>query len=211
MSELTLTLIKLGFLALLWMFVLAALSVIRSDLFGAKVDSRPTATAIVQANNLSAGHKIQVGEKLIIPVTPGRGAAVIVAVDGSRVRYIVRRGETLASVAREFDVTIAQIRKWNKMGANSNLRPGRALVIYTSEPLAQPGHSGNSAKQVALNNSSMTKRKQLRVTHQVKKGDTLFAIATNYKTTVDSIRGWNNLPQNMSLKVGDRLTIYVNR
>jgi pSer/pThr/pTyr-binding forkhead associated (FHA) protein len=50
MSELTLTLIKLGFLALLWMFVLAALSVIRSDLFGAKVDSRPTATAIVQAN-----------------------------------------------------------------------------------------------------------------------------------------------------------------
>ena len=39
MSELTLTLIKLGFLALLWMFVLAVLSVIRSDLFGAKVDS----------------------------------------------------------------------------------------------------------------------------------------------------------------------------
>jgi hypothetical protein len=31
MSELTLTLIKLGFLALLWMFVLAVLSVIRSD------------------------------------------------------------------------------------------------------------------------------------------------------------------------------------
>ncbi|MEI8406973.1 MULTISPECIES: FHA domain-containing protein FhaB/FipA [unclassified Kribbella] len=40
MSELTLTLIKLGFLALLWMFVLAVLSVIRSDLFGAKVDTR---------------------------------------------------------------------------------------------------------------------------------------------------------------------------
>jgi hypothetical protein len=37
MSELTLTLIKLGFLALLWMFVLSVLSVIRSDLFGAKV------------------------------------------------------------------------------------------------------------------------------------------------------------------------------
>jgi len=40
MSELTLTLIKLGFLALLWMFVLAVLSVIRSDLFGAKVDAQ---------------------------------------------------------------------------------------------------------------------------------------------------------------------------
>jgi pSer/pThr/pTyr-binding forkhead associated (FHA) protein len=43
MSELTLTLIKLGFLALLWMFVLAVLSVIRSDLFGAKVHSQAAA------------------------------------------------------------------------------------------------------------------------------------------------------------------------
>jgi pSer/pThr/pTyr-binding forkhead associated (FHA) protein len=54
MSELTLTLIKLGFLALLWMFVLAVLSVIRSDLFGAKVDSRAMATPIATANNRPA-------------------------------------------------------------------------------------------------------------------------------------------------------------
>ena len=37
MSELTLTLIKLGFLAVLWLFVLSAVSVIRSDVFGTKV------------------------------------------------------------------------------------------------------------------------------------------------------------------------------
>ncbi len=36
MSELTLTLIKLGFLAVLWLFVLSAVSVIRSDVFGTK-------------------------------------------------------------------------------------------------------------------------------------------------------------------------------
>ena len=54
MSELTLTLIKLGFLALLWMFVLAVLSVIRSDLFGAKVDSRAMAAPIAPANNRPA-------------------------------------------------------------------------------------------------------------------------------------------------------------
>lgn len=49
MSELTLTLIKLGFLALLWMFVLSVLSVIRSDLFGAKVDARAVAPAAPMA------------------------------------------------------------------------------------------------------------------------------------------------------------------
>jgi pSer/pThr/pTyr-binding forkhead associated (FHA) protein len=51
MSELTLTLIKLGFLALLWMFVLAVLSVIRSDLFGAKVDSRAVSAPVSSSAN----------------------------------------------------------------------------------------------------------------------------------------------------------------
>jgi pSer/pThr/pTyr-binding forkhead associated (FHA) protein len=36
-SELTLTIIKLGFLAVLWLFVLSTVSVIRSDLFGSRV------------------------------------------------------------------------------------------------------------------------------------------------------------------------------
>ena len=40
MSELTLTLIKLGFLAVLWLFVLSAVSVIRSDIFGARVENK---------------------------------------------------------------------------------------------------------------------------------------------------------------------------
>ncbi len=46
MSELTLTLIKLAFLAVLWLFVLSAVSVIRSDIFGTKAptQSRPTKT-----------------------------------------------------------------------------------------------------------------------------------------------------------------------
>jgi hypothetical protein len=43
MSELTLTLIKLGFLAVLWLFVLSAISVIRSDIVGTKAASAPKA------------------------------------------------------------------------------------------------------------------------------------------------------------------------
>ncbi|MQA86244.1 MAG: FHA domain-containing protein [Streptosporangiales bacterium] len=49
MTELTLTLIRLAFLAVLWLFVMAALSVIRTDLFGPrsapKVPSRANADA----------------------------------------------------------------------------------------------------------------------------------------------------------------------
>ncbi len=42
MSELTLTVIKLGFLAVLWLFVVTALSVMRTDVFGART-ARPKA------------------------------------------------------------------------------------------------------------------------------------------------------------------------
>ncbi|MEV0190307.1 FHA domain-containing protein [Kitasatospora purpeofusca] len=40
MSELTLTVMRLGFLAVLWLFVIVAVQVIRSDLFGTRVNPR---------------------------------------------------------------------------------------------------------------------------------------------------------------------------
>jgi pSer/pThr/pTyr-binding forkhead associated (FHA) protein len=43
MSELTLMLIRFAYLAILWIFVLSAISVIRSDMFGARIDQTPRA------------------------------------------------------------------------------------------------------------------------------------------------------------------------
>ena len=43
MSELTLMLIRFAYLAILWIFVLSAISVVRSDMFGARVESTPRA------------------------------------------------------------------------------------------------------------------------------------------------------------------------
>jgi pSer/pThr/pTyr-binding forkhead associated (FHA) protein len=40
MSELTITLLRLGYLVLLWLFVLAAIGVLRSDLYGTKIVNR---------------------------------------------------------------------------------------------------------------------------------------------------------------------------
>jgi pSer/pThr/pTyr-binding forkhead associated (FHA) protein len=44
-TDLTLTLIQLGFLAVLWLFVLSAVSVIRSDIFGTRVEVPKAAKA----------------------------------------------------------------------------------------------------------------------------------------------------------------------
>jgi pSer/pThr/pTyr-binding forkhead associated (FHA) protein len=50
MSELTLTLIRLGFLAVLWLFVISAVSVMRSDMFGSRVDPGKTGAAKAAAS-----------------------------------------------------------------------------------------------------------------------------------------------------------------
>ncbi|KAA1420178.1 FHA domain-containing protein [Nocardioides humilatus] len=45
MSELTLFLVRIAYLAILWIFVLSAISVIRSDMFGARLPSTGAAPA----------------------------------------------------------------------------------------------------------------------------------------------------------------------
>lgn len=96
MSELTLTLIKLGFLAVLWLFVLSAVSVIRSDIFGTKAPSpakpakqknqtpkprkpprgKPTRLQVVDGPN--AGQSVPLGEG---PILLGRGTDAAIRLD----------------------------------------------------------------------------------------------------------------------------------
>ncbi len=76
MSELTITVIRLGFLAVLWLFVLTAVSVMRSDLFGTRVTSRAPAPA--------AAGPVGRTPKPARPARPRRGTpSVLVVTAGS--------------------------------------------------------------------------------------------------------------------------------
>ncbi|MEU9076774.1 FHA domain-containing protein [Kitasatospora sp. NPDC004745] len=61
MSELTLTVMRLGFLAVLWLFVIVAIQVIRSDLFGTKVNPRSSRRGANAAANGSAATTVATG------------------------------------------------------------------------------------------------------------------------------------------------------
>ena len=99
MSELTLTLIKLAFLAVLWLFVLSAVSVIRSDIFGTKAPvqarpaktkakTRPTSrsrkaprgvpTKLQVVSGPNAGQSVPLGDK---PILLGRGTDAAIRLD----------------------------------------------------------------------------------------------------------------------------------
>ena len=83
MSELTLTLIKLGFLGLLWLFVLSAVSVIRSDMFGERIDPAQLSGQGRQARNAKPGKpsktpKRRRGAPTQLVITEGSNAGVAV-------------------------------------------------------------------------------------------------------------------------------------
>jgi membrane-bound lytic murein transglycosylase D len=172
---------------------------------------RTTTSAIAQVNSLDEDARLQFGDKLIIPVTPGQGGRGPAAASGSRIRYIVQSGDTVASIARDFDVTVAQVQKWNRLSSRTKLRPGRAVSIFTDLPAASVAAVQPSKRSNSHGSAAASAAKPIRVVHQVKRGDTLYTIATNYNTSIDSIRDWNKLSQNDNLRVGERLTIYVSR
>ena len=51
-----------------------------------------------------------------------------------RVHYTVRRGQTVATLAEKFEVSAAQLRRWNDLGKSTTLRPGRQLVVLVPLP-----------------------------------------------------------------------------
>ena len=71
MSELTLFLIRMAFLAILWIFVLSAISVIRSDMFGARVAREGRGQERRAAKAAKARQK---------PAKPRRGTPTAVAI-----------------------------------------------------------------------------------------------------------------------------------
>jgi membrane-bound lytic murein transglycosylase D len=46
------------------------------------------------------------------------------------IKYTVRRGDSLYKIARKFDVTIKDVRHWNKLPKNKYLQPGQRLKLY---------------------------------------------------------------------------------
>lgn len=113
--------------------------------------------------------------------------------------YSAKRGETLATIARKFDVTRPDLAAANSLRTTSKLRQGQKLMI----PRAVSAALASRPVDVA------TEADASPLTYRVKSGDTLFGIAKQFDTTVDDIKKWNALTSTR-LAVGDRLTIHRN-
>jgi pSer/pThr/pTyr-binding forkhead associated (FHA) protein len=95
-SELTLTVIRLGFLAVLWLFVLTVVSVMRSDLFGTKTaPARPAASPAARQPKAPKAPRPKRG-------TPGK----LVVTQGSMSGTKVPLTESPVTIGRAPDSTV---------------------------------------------------------------------------------------------------------
>lgn len=113
--------------------------------------------------------------------------------------HVVKKGESLGSIAKKYHVSVAKIKQWNHLKKDT-IHVGQKLVIYRSgAPMAQ---AGKSAKANKSSGQAATTTK----THTVKKGETLSSIGRKYNCTSGQIKKWNGLKNN-NIKVGQKLKI----
>lgn len=118
-----------------------------------------------------------------------------------RQTHIVRQGETLFSISRQYSITVNQLREWNNLRGNQ-ISVGQRLVVSPSGQAPAPQTPTPTPQQPPSSPDDATS-----IRHQVRAGETLFSLSRRYGVTVNDIRSWNNLSSNL-LEVGQVLTIY---
>lgn len=97
MSELTLVLIRFAYLAILWIFVLSAISVIRSDMFGARVareGSRSQERKAAKAAARTKPTKPRRGTPTSVEIVEGANKGEVVSLEGAPL--LIGRGNDAA-------------------------------------------------------------------------------------------------------------------
>ena len=128
-----------------------------------------TVEELKESNNLDT-NILSIGQLLNIPTKEEAS---------SNNTYIVKKGDSLYSIAREFNTTVDEIKRINNLISNL-LSIGQELKLPTNQ--------------------------SLETTYTVQKGDSLYSIARKFDTTVDILKDLNNLASNL-LKIGQILIV----
>ena len=126
-------------------------------------------------------NNLKIGQSLIIPIFSGTNP-------DTTFTYTVKKGDSLYSIARIYNTTVNEIINLNNLKSTS-LSIGQTLKI--------------PEKYKAIDTAPNY------INYTVKRGDNLYSIARQFKTTVDTIMQDNAL-QNSTLRIGQNLKIRTN-
>jgi peptidoglycan endopeptidase LytF len=119
-------------------------------------------------------------------------------------KHIVRAGESLYSIAKQYGLTVAQLKHLNRL-ITAHLRVGQELTVSGIFPTAENATQAKEQTDIKPETNLIASKAETDW-HIVVPGETLFGIARQYGVTVAQLVAGNGLLSN-NLKVGQKLTI----
>ena len=150
--------------------------------YGVSVDS------IKNINNLNSD-LLSIGQKLRIPNAVNND-------DDNYYEYVVKRNDTLYSIAKKFNMTVSELMRINNIKTTS-LSVGQVLKVINIS------NNENNLGMSCYGEGYVEPRYEL---YTVVRGDSLYSISRKFNVSIDSIRNLNNLT-NDNLDIGDILKI----
>jgi membrane-bound lytic murein transglycosylase D len=172
-----------------------------------------TLAELKRVNGLRGALRVNPGFTLLVPAQGEAGLAHedfralaeqgrAIAVSGRT--HVVKKGETLVSIARKYRMTLAALKSLNR-GVGNRIRAGARLTVSPGGASLAKANAQETNRKSAANVHK--KQAQAKVTrHRVRKGDTLFSIARRYNVNLADLKRWNRQVGN-TLKVGATLSI----
>ena len=110
----------------------------------------------------------------------------------------VKRGDNLSEISDKYGVTMAEIKKWNKL-RNNNVPLGKNLKIITNERVVTTVRKLVKSEVIAV--ADKTKKEAVETDDKadfyvVQQGDNLSTIARKYNVSIDDLKKWNHIEGN---------------
>lgn len=148
--------------------------------------------AVMNANGLTNRNFIWAGQRLTIPGTSSGGSSSGGSTSSGGA-YVVRRGDTLYSIARRYGTSVQAISQANGLVNPSQIYVGQSLKIPTSGGSSSAPPGGTTG---------------CRVSHTVKRGEWIWQIARNYGVSPYDIMTANGMSiQTSTIHAGQVLCI----
>lgn len=139
----------------------------------------------------------QIGRILFIPL---KTAVNSVKIETPVKKHMVKSGETLYGLSREYNVSVSDLKKWNQLQSDQ-LALGQVLIVS-----AEGSKSKTNADQTGKLGEESVGKPKSKITHQVEAGETIYGISKKYQVTQDEIKNWNNLSSN-EIAIGQELVV----
>ena len=124
----------------------------------------------------------------------------------------VKKGDNLGEISEKYGVTVAEIKKWNKLKSN-NIPLGKSLKIISNERVVTTVKKEVKSDVIASNDKPRKDQKsdvsdKEDSFYVVQQGDNLSTIAKKYNVSIDDLKQWNDLSDNTiqlesKLKIAD--------